>query len=69
MCFRHCGRSGRRVEDCCGTHDSGLYRQDLSAARSSSVGSCMPTTTCDDLAQFYLADWWIVCPLRFRAVG
>ncbi len=25
--------------------------------------------TCDDLAQFYLADWWIVCPLRFRAVG
>ena len=51
MCFRHCGRSGRRVEDCCGTHDSGLYRQDLSAARSSSVGSCMPTTTCDDLAQ------------------
>lgn len=25
--------------------------------------------TCDDLAQYYLADWWIVCPLRFRAAG
>lgn len=25
--------------------------------------------TCDDLAQYYLADWWMVCPLRFRAVG
>lgn len=23
--------------------------------------------TCDDLAQYYLAYWWIVCPLHFRA--
>jgi hypothetical protein len=25
--------------------------------------------TCDDLAQYYLADWWIICPLRFRGVA
>jgi hypothetical protein len=25
--------------------------------------------TCDDLAQYFLANWWILCPLRFRTAA
>jgi hypothetical protein len=29
----------------------------------------LASMTCDDLAQYFLASWWILCPLRFRTAA
>ncbi len=42
--------------------------QDLSARLANDVPALAPMA-CDDLAHFYMADWWNLCPLRFRAAG
>lgn len=42
--------------------------RELSAQFAIDVPALAPIA-CDDLAHYYLADWWIACPLRFRAAG
>jgi hypothetical protein len=42
--------------------------KDLSANFAADVPA-LARMACEDLAHYYMADWWILCPLRFRAAG
>ena len=42
--------------------------RELSAQFASDIPALAPVA-CDDLAHYYMAVWWISCPLRFRAAG
>jgi hypothetical protein len=48
--------------------DLGVLARDLSANFSTDVPALAPVA-CEDLAHYYMADWFISCPLRFRAGG
>jgi hypothetical protein len=40
----------------------------ISANLAADVPALAPMA-CEDLAHYYMADWWILCPLRFRVAG
>lgn len=48
--------------------DLAALAHELSAKFADDVPALAPMA-CEDLAHYYMADWWILCPLRFRATG
>jgi hypothetical protein len=46
----------------------GALAKELSANFAKDVPALVPIA-CEDLAHYYMAEWWISCPLRFRAAG
>lgn len=48
--------------------DLAALAHELSAKFADDVPALAPMA-CEDLAHYYMADWWILCPLRFRAAG